>query len=479
MSTFSGLSAALSSLVAQRQALEVAGQNVANANTVGYTRQRADLASVHAPAVASMHSSPMQVGTGVNSIGVTRLGDDFLDMRLRAQSSQAASFGASAEALQRLETVVKEPGSTGLSSGLQEFWTAWEDVANSPDSQATRTALLGKASTLTYQLSDTYRTYEAQWDAARTEVDSLASQVNSAAAAVADLNQEIRGITVSGGNANELIDKRSTLITQLSELVGATSRMREDGTLDVLVSGNQLVTGDRAQRIQVEGSYVMAGATSEPAPNANTVRLSWEGSGTPLILRGGELQGTLASVQPTSLGGPISKAVDTVNNLASDLATAVNAIHSTGKTLAAAPNDTGVDFFTFTAALPPALGLKVAITDPFRVAAASATGGAYDNTVADQISQLRESTTSPDMAWRSYVTELGVATQAAVRRAEVSESSRQTAENLQRSNASVDIDEEMTNMMAFQRAYQGAARVVTAVDEMLDTLINRTGVVGR
>ena len=85
----------------------------------------------------------------------------------------------------------------------------------------------------------------------------------------------------------------------------------------------------------------------------------------------------------------------------------------------------------------------------------------------------------PDATWRNFVVDLGVTTQAATRRAEVSETSRAVAENLQRSNASVDIDEEMTNMLSYQRAYEGAARVLTAVDEMLDTLINRTGLVGR
>ncbi|HLP25107.1 MAG TPA: flagellar basal body protein, partial [Acidobacteriota bacterium] len=83
MSTFSGLSSALSSLIAQRQALDVAGQNIANANTAGYTRQRADLQSVSTAAVRSLFSTPLMVGTGVASVGVTRIGDDFLDARLR------------------------------------------------------------------------------------------------------------------------------------------------------------------------------------------------------------------------------------------------------------------------------------------------------------------------------------------------------------------------------------------------------------
>lgn len=479
MSTFSGMSAALSSLIAQRQALEVAGQNIANANTVGYTRQRADLQSVESATVKSLFSTPLGVGSGVASVGIARLGDEFLDARLRTQTGQAASAGATATTFTRLESVVAEPGDTGLSSGLQQFWTAWEDVSNAPENPATRTALLGKAATLTHQVADTYRAYEGQWTQARTEADAIVSQVNSAASSIADLNTQIRGVLVSGGSANELIDKRSELITQLSGLVGASSRPQEDGTVNVMVAGNPLVSGDRAQTITVEGSYVMTAALQEPPSATDTVRLTWANTGTALVLDAGSLAGTVTSLAPSSYGGPISKAIDTVNNLATSLAAAVNAVHSTGQTLAAPPNDTGVDFFSFTASTPAAIGLNVAITDPNMVAAGTTTGGTYDGSLADQISQLRESPTGPDADWRAYVVDLGVTSAAATRRAQISETTRASAENLQRGNASVDVDEEMTNMLAFQRAYQGAARVLTAVDEMLDTLINRTGVVGR
>ncbi len=479
MSTFSGLSSALSSLIAQRQALNVAGQNVANANTVGYTRQRADLQSVSSSAVPSMFSTPLGVGSGVASVGIARLGDEFLDARLRTQTSQSAHYASTATTLQRVESVVTEPSDTGLASGLQEFWTAWEDVANTPDSAATRTALLGKATTLTNQIADTYRAFEAQWQQARVEANATVSQVNTAAQAIADLNSEIRGVLVSGGSANELIDQRSELVTQLSSLVGAAGRLKEDGTMDVMIAGNQLVTGERAQTLQVQGSYVMNAAIAEPPVVTDVVRLSWGGTGTPLVLDGGSLAGTITSLSPASFGGPIATAVDTVNRTATDLAAVVNAVHSGAQTLAAPPNDTGLDFFAVTAGMPGALGLTVAITDPQQVAAANAVNGPLDGSVADQIAQLRGSAGGPDSTWRSFVVDLGVTTQAAIRRADVSETSRAVAENLQRSNASVDIDEEMTTMLAYQRAYEGAARVLTAVDEMLDTLINRTGVVGR
>ncbi|NTV38500.1 MAG: flagellar hook-associated protein FlgK [Demequinaceae bacterium] len=479
MSTFSGLSTALSSLNAQRQALQVSGQNIANANTVGYTRQRADLQSVEATSVPSLFSTPLGPGNGVSAVGIARLGDDFLDARLRTQTSQASLTAANATTYSRLESVVTEPSDTGLASGLQQFWSAWEDVANAPDSGATRTALMGKATVLTNQMGDTYRAYDAQWTQARTEAAATVSQVNTLASSVADLNSQIRGVLVSGGSANELIDKRSVIITQLSGLVGASSRAQADGTVNVMVGGNPLVSGDRAQAIQLDGSYAMSAATAEPPVATDVIRLSWSTTGTPLSLEGGSLAGTVASLQPASKGGAIASAVGKLNDLATSVGTAVNAVHAGGQTLAPPPNDTGVNFFSFSATLPAALGLKVAITDPNMVAAGNPGSGTLDGSIADQLSQLREGTASPDAGWRNFVTELGVASAAATRKADVSEATRASAENLQMSNASVDVDEEMTNMLSFQRAYEGAARVLTAIDQMLDTLINRTGLVGR
>jgi flagellar hook-associated protein 1 FlgK len=479
MSTFSGLSTAMSSLIAQRQAMEVAGQNIANANTAGYTRQRVDLQSVNASSVPSLFSTPLGPGNGVASAGIARLGDDFLDARLRTQTSQASSTAADATTLSRLESVVTEPSDTGLASGLQQLWTAFEDVANAPDSGATRTALIGKASALVNQVAETYSAYQGQWDQARTEATSLVSQVNSAATSIADLNNQIRGVLVSGGSANELIDKRGLLITKLSGIVGASSRAMPDGTVNVMVGGNPLVSGDRAQAIQVDGSFSMSPAIQEPPSATDVIRLSWSSTGTPLALDGGSLAGTISSLQPASSGGPIADAISKLNDLATNIATAVNAIHSGGQTLAAPPNDTGVNFFSLAAGVPAAVGLKVAISDPNMVAAGKAVNGALDGSIADQISQLREGATSPDAGWRNFVVDLGVKSEAATRRADVSETSRASAENLQSSNASVDVDEEMTNMLTFQRAYEGSARVLTAIDQMLDTLINRTGLVGR
>src|SRR5215218_2015000 len=163
MSSFSGLSTALSSLHAQRQALEVAGQNVANANTVGYTRQRAQMSSVEALAAPSLHSGGLAPGTGVRVDGVARLGDVFLDARLRSETGGAAFAATRAETYARLESTVAEPSDKGLSAALSTFWASWENVGNTPDSESARAVLLQDATALADRISTGYAAVSTQW----------------------------------------------------------------------------------------------------------------------------------------------------------------------------------------------------------------------------------------------------------------------------------------------------------------------------
>lgn len=477
MSSFSGLTTALSSLIAQRQALEVSGQNVANANTKGYTRQRVQMEAVQALAAPTMFSTNTGAGNGVKVIGVERLGDIFLDARLRAETSTASYTAERADVLARLETTLTEPADTGLSQTLAKFWASWQDVANAPQDAASRKVALGNANNLVNQIADGYRAVQTQWSQARITADTLATEVNTTASSVAHLNQQIRAILVSGGSASELMDQRDLLITSLSSLVGAQARIRDDGTVDVVVGGNALVRGDYANTVTVQGSHVMEEATGA----GPKVTLVWAANGNDVSLNGGRLAATLEALGSSADGGTLAQAADTWNAIATSLANAVNVVHRDGATIADPDVAAGLDLFSFPNAasgMPAALDLRVALTaDQLAVALPGA--GPFDGTIADRISQLSSAPDGPDALWRDFVVDLGVRTLSAERRATVTEAARKTAETLQLSQASVDLDEEAVNMLAYQRAYEGAARVLTAIDEMLDVLINRTGVVGR
>lgn len=471
MSTFSGLSTALTSLNAQRIAMEVAGQNIANANTVGYTRQRAEMTSVGAGQTATLFSQGSKIGNGVSVTDVSRLGDIFLDARVRSTTSSASYLGARADVYQRLEAAISEPSDTGIAQSLSDMWSAWQDVAKSPQTVATKQVLLEQSKHVAAKLSAGYTAVETQWEQVRTETVARVSEVNSLAAGIAELNGQIRQITVSDGNANELIDQRDTMITQLSGLAGATVRLQENGTADVYVGGNPLVTGDTAQRIKVVGSTTLQGVLDYPSPDPNAplpVSIVWERPGEPAVtFEGGEIQGKLSALSPAADGGILTNAAAQYNTLAQEIAGQVNGILGASGPLFAI------------GAGAAAKNLQVVITDPALVPSATPGMGEFDGSLADAVSQLGTKETGPSQIFQTFIVGIGVAAKSAYNSATVAESARANAESLQLSATSVDIDEETVNLLTFQRAYQAASRVMTTVDEMLDQLINRTGVVGR
>ncbi|WP_159793720.1 flagellar hook-associated protein FlgK [Puerhibacterium puerhi] len=475
MSTFSGLSTALSSLIAQRQALEVAGQNVANAKTAGYTRQRAELGAVAGAGMPAVFSTSDVSTGGVRVDNVARLGDVFLDARLRTTTASASSLGVIADAAAELEKTLGEPSDTGLSAQLDTLWSAWNDLAATPDKEAARAVVL-EATTAVVDRLATLRTETAtQWGASRDKLTALVDQVNASAASVADLNEQIRAITASGGTANELMDARDALAVQLSGLAGATVQTRADGQVDVLVGGTPLVSGATARSLTVAGSTQLDEATAPGG--AQAVHVEWaHRPGVPAGVDGGQVAGLLTVLAPAESGGLYADVAASYDEFATDLATRVNAIHTTGRTPDGAA---GGPLFTFEAGMSAALGLRVAVTDPAGLATAGSGEGALGGSVAAEIAALADAADGPSSAWTAIVVDLGVRTASAGARADVAEAVRASADARRTAQISVDTDEETINMLAFQRAYEGAARVLTAVDEMLDTLINRTGVVGR
>lgn len=472
MSTFSGLGTALSSLIAQRQALEVSGQNVANANTIGYTRQRAAMSSLPAATVPSMFSTTNGVGIGTAVTGIERLGDVFLDARVRNETSGASRLSAVATEYKTLETTIGEPSATGFSKDLTAFWTSWSDVANSSGTVANRSVLLERGKAVADRIGTMYQDIGTQWQQALTTTTSLVTQVNTTAANVADLNSRILAITNAGGSANELMDQRDLLVTQLSSLVGASTRANADGTLDVMVAGNALVSGSSANALQVAPT---SPGSFQGAVDGDAVTIQWAKSGHPAGIDGGTLAGLLTVLAPAGSGGVLTGTAARLDSLAGQIAEQVNAIHQDGYTV---DGRTGIDFFTYDPG-HPAKSLAVAITDPDDIAVSASAAEALDGTVGEKIAALAKSTGGPDALWSALVVDLGVKSASASSRATVAEAARATAATAQLAQTSVDTDEETVNMLAFQRAYEGAARVLTAVDEMLDTLINRTGVVGR
>jgi flagellar hook-associated protein 1 FlgK len=465
VSTFSALNAATTALWAQRRALDVTGQNIANVNTEGYSRQRVDLQAIGGSVVPAFYSTSPGIGAGVSADDVTRIRDAFLEGRGHTEHANSASLLVEADALEQVQTAFREPGDTGIQSLLADMWDGWEDVANQPDTDAARAQVIQRLETLVGGLQFSSASLEGQWDQTRDNLDVLVKDVNAAASTVAELNKAIRVAKQAGLPANDLSDKRDVLIMKLADQVGATVRPGQYGTLDVVVGGMSLVSGSNANKLAVAGPVDPDLITATDKPRIVTA------AGDYPVTAGGAAGGQLSALN-TIIPGYRAQ----LDGIAANLVTRLNTQHALGFDRSGAP---GGPILTGTTAAT----ISVAITDPKKIAASSVgpTGGvaALDNRNADAISQMRKDVAGTDADYRKMIVELGVQTAVAIRNQDIQAVITTQVDAARESVAGVNIDEEMTNMLSFQHAYSAASRMVTAIDETLDQLINRTGLVGR
>ena len=474
MSTFGALNTAYRGLAAAQQALDLTGHNVANAGTAGYTRQRIEQSAMGAPAPMGLGQVGARVGQGVSVDRIARLGDALLDASVRSTASSSSYTAERAAAFDRIEATLREPGDSGLSAQLQAFWSGWQDVANRPSEPGAASVLLRAAGQLASTLANGRTSLESQWNDTAADARGMVVSLNDAASQVASLNTEIRSTVARGGSANEMIDARARLTESMAALAGANVRDEADGTVTVYLGGNALVRGDTSRQLELTGAASMAD-TSSSAP-----RLAWvDRPDLEVGLEGGTIAGALSVLAPATAsgtGGPIAEAAASYDAVALTLASTVNTVHRAGQTPTGA---TGLDFFRLDPSLPPARALSVVPTSSAGIASAAAGAGALDGTTADAIAQLAGRPDSAGARWSAFVTATGSASRTATQQSDIAETSASGAKSAQLSGASVSLDEESVSLIAAQHAYQAAARVLSAIDEALDTLINRTGSVGR
>jgi len=461
ISSFSGLETARRGLLAQQRALEIAGHNIANEATPGYSRQRAELQA--APALSITLGGGVnpsaQLGTGVNLTGIERIRDRFADIQYRAQATRLGDASTRTQLLTQVETAFAEPGDDGLAAALDRMWSAWSDLANDPTSLPARQVVLDT----TKAVSDVYAQLDAQLAVVQSqaleEYGSLTADggpIQLAAEELADLNQAIGAAYARGDHPNDLLDRRDLLLDQLS----AYAQVQVQPSLD---GAGQPIAG------KVD---VLLGSDPTPIVAGDHAREPWALAFAP----GGPGSGKLgALVDLGSAGGPIDQYRQSLAASAAAVAAAINALHQGAG---------GPAILVASGAAPtpgvaqPPLAVDAAI-DPVQGGALAALvpGSAPGlNDVATRIAALRSSAGVEQ--YKALVGKVG-GDVAAITRVESSVTSLAGAlQDRRDAVAGVSTDEEMADLVRFQRGYQASARMLSTIDEMLDQLINRTGRVG-
>lgn len=464
--SFGGISAASAALRFQQVALDVAGSNISNASTDGYVRRRVvgETISTNVPAVWSRSDS---FGGTVGIGEVRRMVDPLLDTRVRREHATLSGLQTTQTILSRVEEGIGEPGKNGVYAALLDFRNAWQDLSTNPGGDAARQQVLGSAETLAQALRIQVANVTGEEADQRVHVNNVVSEVNTAAAGIAELNHNILVTEQNGTDAGTLRDQRDQLALRLAELTGAVTTVRADGQFDVAVGGETLVSGKEAGAFVVASGITAAG-DADGSPITFRIDASWGSTVLPTgpAGAGGEL-GAVTDVLTTVL--PSYRAG--LDAIAADLASAVNIQHALGYDASGAAGGT---FFSYDPALGAA-SLQVAITDPALVAASSVGGGARDGANADALSRAGDAAN----AYQRLVNGFGTKVASLDRQVANQSALTGSLDDAWEQQAGVNLDEETVNMMTAQRSYEAAARLLTTLDEVLDTLINRTGLVGR
>lgn len=465
------LETARRALLAQQTGLGVTGHNIANASTPGYSRQRVDL--VTTPAI---RDAAGYLGTGAMASGVTRMRNRFIDQQLRATQGSMGEANLRQQIMGQVEATFNEPSSAALGGSIASFFNAWQDLSTHPEDQVSRNALLQQGTLLGeafHRLNAGLTTFRASL---RDEVNSKVARINSLAKEIAGIDVQVIAAKSSGSSPNDLIDQRDLKLEELSSLANVS--VSEDNYGSVTVSLGSMVIASRAGYVAVKA--VSAGPQTINGSSFDQLKLVAEKSGVMIDVSTGELGGILGSYNsgiPNYLGK--------LDRLAAAIVNEVNTIHSSGFGLQN-PSRTGINFFKGNSAATIGIDLTDTSTgaapgsviDLKNIAAAAPPGSPGNNEIALRIASLaRDGVTSLGgtalpQYYNNMISELGIEVNTASNIVTSNELVIQQLEGQRDAISGVSIDEEMTNLIKFQRAFDAAARVVRTADEMFDTILS-------
>ncbi len=463
-STFFGISIAQSGLAAQKRAMDVLGYNIAHANDPTYKRQRVTLTEglVLAQSQEALATGSPGLGSGVRSGDVERVRDELLENRIRESTSQTAKWDFLTTSLAQIEAILGEPGDNGIQSDLDAFWDAWQKVANSPESLPVRSALIEAADTLCQRIQFSYAQMKAVSDDMDTSVVDRVNKINLIGSEIAALNRTIGNMRSGDVSANDLLNRRDALVLELSKIASITQHGEASDAFILSVGGRVLVQGTIFNEMKTEIS-------------SNGVHsILWASDNAPVLIRNGELKAIL-DLRDTAIPDFLAQ----FDKLTTSLRDSVNNLHETGYTLTGA--EAGHFFNGTSTAANFSLDINI-INNPAAIAV-SGTGSVGDNSIASSIANLKFAVISDgetiNQMYRSLVGDISAQSAMAEKQSTAHHLSLDQYNSQFQSVSGVSLDEEMANIIKFQQAYNANARALTVMDEMLEMLIMRTGVVGR
>lgn len=491
-STFYGFEIAKSGLYSAQYAIDLTGHNIANANTVGYTRQRL-MQSAQEITAGRERILPLTKGisgAGVRIDGIEQVRNSYLDTQYRREESSGNMWSARSDALSYIEQIFNETGDTGLSSTINSFFSSLNTLTMNPESEEYRSNVSEMALMMTEKFQHLASQLSDKQMDENEQVRIASVQINDLSKNVADLNDQIMRFELNGEKANDLRDQRNNLLDQLAGVVDIDYSEDSSGQVTVLLGGKTLV--DKNQSFQIDAAATKANPI---AGGSNLYDLTWDSDASAVTVTSGSLKAALDMRDgnaSSTIGIPYL--MGRLDTLAAAIADQVNTVHRQGYTMPDASNGNtsvnNVDFFDETSPVTAAnFDISAAIKQSvFNIAAAGSPvtlpNNAGDNKNALALLQLQSKIDIPGIGsiagyLDGYVSEIGVEVSHTNQMHDSQQALVDSLVNQRQSVSGVSVDEEMTNLVKYQHSYAASARVITTIDEYLDTLINKTGLVGR
>jgi flagellar hook-associated protein 1 FlgK len=444
-------------LLAHQKAISITGHNIANVNTPGYSRQRVNLATN-----PGLTSAPGQMGAGVSASNIQRIYDQFLGSQINTESYNQGKWEAQKSSLERVEFIFDETTGFGLNQAMGDFFNAWQDLVNNPSGHTERQVLLSQSEIMT----GTFNKLSTDLNQLQTDLDAsmvgTVTEINTIAEEISDLNMKISDIEKGGQSANDLRDKRDLYLKELSSMIDISTFENRDGQVTVSIgNGNSLV--------QPPYAFSLSTVTNASG-HQDVLWVNRDGSTINITndISGGKLKGWL-EVRDVA----IENYKTSLDNLASSMITEVNNLHTGGFDLNSVA---GLNFFTGSSAAD--ISVNPLIAGDVNLIAASGTGAPGDNSNAIAIANLQSSllmsggTATYDDFYNSLVSDVGIAVQSAQVNYDHQTDMVSSLDNYRDSISGVSLDEEMVNLVKFQHAYDAAAKLINAVDEMMNTVMD-------
>lgn len=467
---FGTLNMGARSLQVQQQGVEVAGHNLANVNNSAYTRQRLSIAtSITVPTPWGPQ------GTGADVLGIRQLRSTILDQQIQGETSVQGYLESQQHALQLGESILgqslnraatatdgsaeTESSQNGIAEGLADLFNSFQSLATSPTSFTERQSVMLQAANLANRFNQVDARLGTLTESLNVTLRDDVAKANELISIIAGYNKQIMATEAGApGAANDLRDLRQQRIEELAGIVNLQTTEQPTGSIDIAVAGVDVITGPKVleplEAYDAGGGQMLVRTTT---------------SGLPLNLTGGRITGTIEARD-----GALAALRTSLDTLARQLITQVNDLHRAGFGL---NGTTGADFFLGTGAAD--IQANQALSDnPALIQASGVSGVVGDNQVALALAQLATADQSGmnnqtfSEGYSQTVAAFGQSLWSVNNALSDQEVVQNMLERQRDAISGVSLDEEMTDLVKFQRAYQASARLISTIDEMLQTIVN-------